>query len=117
MCRAFCRVHDITAKLCPLGVKKWGACVSFLAMLWRWQPGDPRPDPFNAAGGGLDLKAVSGSIPAPAPDVLAKEREAFRHLAAATPAPDMEVQLAPLHGDSICFKSNTCQMLTVRSKR
>ena len=67
-------------------------------LLRRWQPGDPRPDPFNAAGGGLDLEAVSGSIPAPAPDVLAKEREAFRHLAAATPAPDMEVPLALLHG-------------------
>ena len=67
-------------------------------MLKRGQPGDPRPDPFNAAGGGLDLRAISGSIPAPAPDALAKEREAFRRLAAATPAPDMEVQLALLPG-------------------
>ena len=80
-------------------------------MLWRWQPGDPRPDPFNAAGGGLDLTVISGSIPAPAPDVLAKEREAFRRLAAATPAPNMEVQLAPLHGNSACyFPIRPCQM-------
>ena len=62
----------------------------------RRQPGDPRPDPFNAAGGGLDLKAISGSIPAPAPGVLSRERDAFRRLAAATPAPDMEVQPALL---------------------
>lgn len=54
------------------------------------QPGDPRPNAFNAVGGGLDLRLLTGSIPAPSAEVLAKELAVFRRLAAATPAPDME---------------------------
>jgi hypothetical protein len=57
----------------------------------RRQPGDPRPDAFDPAGGGLDLARLSGSIPAPDASMLARERSTFRQLAAVTPAPVMEV--------------------------
>jgi len=60
----------------------------------RLQPGDPRPDAFDPAGGGLDLARLSGSIPAPDAAVLARERSTFRQLAAAMPAPVMEVCVA-----------------------
>ncbi|KAK9828424.1 hypothetical protein WJX81_006698 [Elliptochloris bilobata] len=85
---------DAVAKaLVPAGIQPHLTAIDshHITLFMTSQPGDPRPDAFNAAGGGLDLKAISGSIPAPAPDVLARERAAVRQLAAATPAPDMEV--------------------------
>ncbi|BDA47569.1 hypothetical protein COCOBI_10-4180 [Coccomyxa sp. Obi] len=55
------------------------------------QPADPRPDPFNEFGGGQSQTLAEGRIPAPKPPVLAAEKDAFRTLAAQTPAPTLEV--------------------------
>jgi hypothetical protein len=67
------------------------------------QPGDPRPDPFSAFGGQsvafpLDGAGAARSIPGASPAVLASEQAAFARLAAATPAPTLEVCLKPCQG-------------------
>lgn len=63
------------------------------------QPADPRPDPFNEFGGGQSRTLAEGRIPAPKPEVLAAEKDAFRTLAAQTSAPILEVKHQLLHPD------------------
>jgi hypothetical protein len=86
-----CRLHP----WCCSGCANTAASIALVTLVpARLQPGDPRPDAFDLAGGGLDLARLSGSIPAPHAAVLARERSMFRQLAAATPAPVMEVCVA-----------------------
>ena len=60
-------------------------------------PADPRPDPFNEFGGGQSRTLAEGRIPAPKPEVLAAEKDAFRTLATQTSAPILEVKHQLLH--------------------
>ena len=55
------------------------------------QPLDPRPDPFDPAGGGLQPD-MRGPVRGPLPVLLARELEAFRSIGASTPAMDFEVR-------------------------
>lgn len=55
------------------------------------QPGDPSPDPFDPAGGGLQPER-HGPVRGPPPVLLARELEAFRDIAASTPAMEFEVR-------------------------
>ena len=55
------------------------------------QPSDPRPDPFDPAGGGVKLDRV-GPVRGPPPVLLARELEAYRSIAASTAAMEFEVR-------------------------
>ena len=54
------------------------------------QPSDPRANPF-VAGGGIDRSKPLSVIPAPDERTLQQELEAWRGLAAGTPAPRFQV--------------------------
>ena len=55
------------------------------------QPADPRPDPFNPEGGGLDPGSPPVPIPAPSAACLQRELDAFKGLAAVSGPPVFQV--------------------------
>ena len=76
------------------------------------QPADPRPDPFNEFGGGQSQTLAEGRIPAPKAPVLAAEKDAFRTLAAQTPAPTLEVRTNPFCHGLVC---TVCKISALKS--
>ena len=60
------------------------------------QPSDPRPDPFNPEGGGLDPGNPPVPIPAPSAACLQRELDAFKGLAAVSGPPVFQVSAGPL---------------------
>ena len=88
------------------------------------QPSDPRPDPFNPEGGGLDPGSPPVPIPAPSAACLQRELDAFKGLAAVSGPPVFQVSAGPympvwgcvwdpvadgLHGSHIACSSTGCR--------
>ena len=71
------------------------------------QPSDPRPDPFNPEGGGMNPGSPPVPIPAPSAACLQQELAAFKGLAAVSGPPVFQVSAGPdpvadgLHGKHI----------------
>lgn len=67
------------------------------------QPLDPRPDPFEPTNGGLEAaRTATGQVPGPTAEVMARELESFRQLAASTPA--LELAVRTLNPESAPFE-------------
>ncbi|KAK9905600.1 hypothetical protein WJX75_002804 [Coccomyxa subellipsoidea] len=93
LCKAASKAASAIEAVLPPGFKPHATAPEsmHITIFMTSQPADPRPDPFNEFGGGQSRTLAEGRIPAPKPEVLAAEKDAFRTLATQTSAPILEV--------------------------